>query len=315
MKSTILLNKLTLNMGEMLILPSKWITGFSAGEITFNLTLENKSSYKLGVRPRVSISLPQDERDLSILIAIQNHLGCGYITKDSGDRKVWYYRCDNLEELENKIVPFFTQNNLVLSKQLDFESMTEALKMIRAKEHLTHEGLAKIKELHAQMNSKRDRSNIDHGTIEISNDWLRGFVDAEGSFYASVTPNKTSALGYRVVATFAISQTASEKPVLEAIQSFLGCGFIRTRTPNIPGRLPVCEFQVNAFKDILNVVLPFFNANPLLTTKRLNYLDLEAIMRLVERKEHLSQSGLDQIRTIIAGMNRKREYPKFPLGA
>src|SRR5579862_457587 len=139
MKTSVLFNKLvsyplSFNMGEMLKLPSKWITGFSAGEISFNLTLENKSSYKLGVRPRVSISLPQDERDLSILIAIQNHLGCGYITKDSGDRKVWYYRCDNLEEprswdspgprLENKIVPFFTQNNLVLSKRLDFVSMT-----------------------------------------------------------------------------------------------------------------------------------------------------------------------------------------------
>jgi LAGLIDADG endonuclease len=228
MKTSVLFNKLgsyplSFNMGEMLKLPSKWIAGFSAGEISFNLTLENKSSYKLGLRPRVSISLPQDKRDLSILISIQNHLGCGYITKDSGDRKVWYYRCDNLEELENKIVPFFTQNNLVF------------------------------------------------------------------------TPNKTSALGYRVVATFAISQTASEKLVLEAIQSFLGCGFIRTRSLNIPGRLPVCEFQVNAFKDILNVVLPFFNANPLLTriSKRLNYLDFEAIMRLVERKEHLSQSGLE----------------------
>ena len=168
MRSIILFNKLTLNMGEMLKLPSKWITGFSAGEISFNLTLENKSSYKLGVRPRVSLSLPQDERDLSILIAIQ---------------------------------------------------------------------------------------------------------------------------------------------------TYLGCGFIKTSIPNIPGRLPVCEYQVNSFKDILNVVLPFFNANPLLTTKRLNYLDFEAIMRLVERKEHLSQSGLDQIRTIIAGMNRKRKYPDFSLGA
>ena len=97
-------------------------------------------------------------------------------------------------------------------------------------------------------------------------------MDAEGSFYASVTPNKTSALGYRVVATFAISQTASEKPVLEAIQTYLGCGFIKTSFPNIPGRFPVCEYRVNAIKDILNVVLPFFNANPLLTTKRLNYL-------------------------------------------
>jgi hypothetical protein len=29
MKSTILFKKLTLNLGEMLILPSKWITGFT----------------------------------------------------------------------------------------------------------------------------------------------------------------------------------------------------------------------------------------------------------------------------------------------
>jgi hypothetical protein len=61
MKTSVLFNKLvsyplSLNMGEILKLPSKWITGFSAGEISFNLTLENKSSYKLGVRPRVSIT-------------------------------------------------------------------------------------------------------------------------------------------------------------------------------------------------------------------------------------------------------------------
>ena len=39
-----------------------------------------------------------------------------------------------------------------------------------------------------------------------------------------MTPNKTSALGYRVIATFSITQTACEKPVLEAIQKFLVVG-------------------------------------------------------------------------------------------
>jgi hypothetical protein len=35
----------------MLILPSKWITGFSAGEITFNLTLvPERSSVSAGTR-------------------------------------------------------------------------------------------------------------------------------------------------------------------------------------------------------------------------------------------------------------------------
>jgi len=181
--------------------------------------------------------------------------------------------------------------------------------MIRAKEHLTPEGLAKIQELHAQMNLKRDRSTKGfHGTIEITDQWLQGFVEAEGSFYISVTPNKTSALGYRVVATFSISQTECEKPVLEAIQKHLGCGFIKTKPVTTPGGRPVCEFKVNSFKYLLNKIIPFFDANPLLTTKILNYLDFVTVMRLVERKEHLTQSGLEEIRRIIAGMNRGRNY-------
>jgi len=49
--------------------------------------------------------------------------------------------------------------------------MKKALQLIRGKEHLTPEGLAKIQEIHAQMNLKRDP--IDHGTIEITEDWLR----------------------------------------------------------------------------------------------------------------------------------------------
>jgi len=260
--------------GLTIELPPKWIAGFSAGEISFNLTIETKSSYRLGKRPRVGVSLPQDGRDLPILEAIQNYFGCGYIVKDSGDRAVWIFRCDNPEELETIIVPFFDQFNLVSSKNLDFQDMKKALQMIRGKEHLTPEGLAKIQEIHAQMNLKRDRSTIDHGTIEITEDWLRGFVDAEGSFYSSVTPNKTSALGYRVIATLSITQTVSEKPVLEAIKKYIGCGFIKTKPAKNPGGRAVCEYQVNAFKDILNVIIPFFNANPLLTTKNLNYQDL-----------------------------------------
>jgi uncharacterized protein YunC (DUF1805 family) len=77
-----------------------------------------------------------------------------------------------------------------------------------------------------------------------------------------------------VIATLSITQTVSEKPVLEAIKKYIGCGFIKTKPAKNPGGRAVCEYQVNAFKDILNVIIPFFNANPLLTTKNLNYQDL-----------------------------------------
>jgi hypothetical protein len=107
--------------------------------------------------------------------------------------------------------------------------MKKALQMIRGKEHLTPEGLAKIQEIHAQMNLKRDRSTIDHGSIEITEDWLRGFVDAEGSFYISVTPNKTSALGYRVIATFSsrLRKLAVKNQCLRPFRMILVVGGLR----------------------------------------------------------------------------------------
>jgi hypothetical protein len=86
-------------------------------------SIQNNTKYKLGKRARVQVSLPQHERDLPILVAIQNHMGCGYIVKDSGNRRVWIFRCDNPEELENKILPFFDRFNLVTSNFLDFQDM------------------------------------------------------------------------------------------------------------------------------------------------------------------------------------------------
>ena len=142
------------------------------------------------------------------------------------------------------------------------------------------------------MNSKRDRSNIDHGTIEISNDWLRGFVDAEGSFYASVTPNKTSALGYRVVATFAISQTASEKPVLEAIQSFLGCGFITKDS----GDREVWYYRCDNIEELENKIVPFFTQNNLVLSKRLDFESMTEALKMIRAKEHLTHEGLAKIK-------------------
>lgn len=76
----------------------------------------------------------------------------------------------------------------------------------------------------------------------------------------------------------------------QCLRPFRNFWFIKTKPAKTPGGRAVCEYQVNAFKDILNVIIPFFNANPLLTTKNLNYQDfvtvkdLVAVMRFVARK-------------------------------
>jgi hypothetical protein len=94
-------------------------------------------------------------------------------------------------------------------------------------------------------------------------------------------------------------------------------GHIKTKPAKKPGGRAVCEYQVNAFKDILNVIIPFFNANPLLTTKNLNYQDLVTVMRFgllsglgpdptgwtaarsaaPWRRDGLTKKGLDEIQS------------------
>lgn len=65
-------------------------------------------------------------------------------------------------------------------------------------------------------------------------------------------------------------------------------------------------FVVTKLTDITDKLIPLFNKYPLQGTKRLDYADFVKIAELMKNKAHLTKEGLDQIRQIKAGMNRKR---------
>jgi len=94
---------------------------------------------------------------------------------------------------------------------------------MKNKEHLTQEGLNAIIKISQGMNTKRDYSLLEKTNPIITPEWLLGFVDAEGCFYAKVTPNKTSKLGFRVIVFFSIFQHARDYYILKGIQDFFGC--------------------------------------------------------------------------------------------
>lgn len=67
-------------------------------------------------------------------------------------------------------------------------------------------------------------------------------------------------------------------------------------------------FVVTKLTDITDKLIPLFNKYPLQGTKRLDYADFVKIAELMKTwaVAHLTKEGLDQIRQIKAGMNRKR---------
>jgi len=179
--------------------------------------------------------------------------------------------------------------------------------MMVNKEHLTQKGLDKIKEISQGMNNKRDYSLLDQpgSPVITPAGVILGFVDAEACFYAKVTPNKTSKLGYRVILSFSIFQHERDHSLLESIRNFFGCGSIVVKSK---GKNPSFEFKIVGINDLSSIVLPFFDNNILMTSKLFNYKDFRTIVLMCSNGEHLTLEGLEKIRKISNGMNTGRQY-------
>ena len=287
--------------------PKSWIIGFSEGEITFGLSITGK-------KIKCYISLPQDERDLNVLNNLKQQLNCGFIYKDTGDRKVWYYKVTSLKELSEIIIPLFEKHPLLTTKNFDLQDFKTVIEIMLKGDHLTNKGFNKIKYIHANINTKRNRINLNHNIPKIIDPyWLVGLIDAEGNFYCKVTPNKTSKLGYRVITSFSIAQRAIELPVFEFIKNYLNCGYIVINKARInKGLLPMMEYKIAGLKDLTDKLIPFLNSYPLKTSKLNDYNKFKTIVEMCNKKEHLTINGLNKIRSLIPHneFNRKKYDPQ-----
>lgn len=90
--------------------------------------------------------------------------------------------------------------------------------------------------------------------------WFTGFSDAEGSFLINIKNNT------KVHFVFKITLHIEDIAVLYVIKDKLEVGIVF-----ISGT--TCSFMVHSFQSIINVLLPIFDANSLLTHKQLNYRD------------------------------------------
>jgi hypothetical protein len=68
------------------------------------------------------------------------------------------------------------------------------------------------------------------------------------------------------------------------------------------------DINVLKHKDIVNIIIPFFNKYPIQGVKSMDYSDFVKIAKLMQNKAHLTIEGLEQIKKIKSGMNTNREY-------
>jgi hypothetical protein len=133
-------------------LDAQWIVGFVDGEGCFHVSINAHPEMSVGAQVLPEFTVVQHERDIQVLHALKAHFGCGVVRKNNGDRMA--YRVRGHEHLSKNIVPFFEKHLLKTRKRVDFIKFREIVNLMSRGEHLSSEGVDKIRAIAEQMNRK-----------------------------------------------------------------------------------------------------------------------------------------------------------------
>jgi hypothetical protein len=286
-----------------------YLTGFVDGEGCFSLSIYKQGKNLTGwqVKPIFSISL--HNKDIKLLEAIQRTLKIGKIYKHGVDSI--QYRVSSLKNLQI-ITDHFDSYPLITQKSADYLLFKQAIAIIKNKEHLSIEGLLKLVGIKATLNwglSDKFKESFPLAkpvvrpsviynplNVKIKNlNWIRGFIEAEGSFQVLTQNNRNVSL------RFSITQHTKDEELLKDIATYLNYGRYYKSPTRDEG-----QYLVTVFSDINDKLIPFLNEYPLLGVKKEDYLDFLQIAGLIKSKAHLTDEGLETIKLIKSNMNRKR---------
>ena len=130
--------------------------------------------------------------------------------------------------------------------------------------------------------------------LKIAN-WIVGFVDGEGCFSVSVFKNRTTRSGFQVFPEFVVTQGEKSLNVLENIRNFFGCGGIYVNRRYDNHKENIYRYCVRALKDLNEIIIPFFEINPLQTYKRNDFELFCEVVRLRLNNKHLTPLDLKYI--------------------
>jgi hypothetical protein len=140
--------------------------------------------------------------------------------------------------------------------------------------------------------------------------YLSGYVDGEGCFCVSMNKSTRHRFGWEIRPSFSVSQNGDRAEVLETLKQYFACGTIR------PDRSDkTLKYEVRSLSDLVERVIPHFEAIPLFSSKQRNFELFAEICRLMYQGEHLSDDGFKRIVEMALKMNPsgKRKYTEIEI--
>ena len=275
-----------------------WVTGISDAEGNFSINFNTKTN-----KMTATFKVTQRDHSKEMLFALREFFNCGNVVIDNSKFSTLKFVIGDLNKINTIIIPHFDKYPLVSSKHLDYLDFKKAVGLL-ANKNITlgdKENIEKIKKIKDSMNKKRSVSErydflVNRNTI-LKKEWLRAFVDGEGSFYYYLTNKYANA-------SLEIAQKSHDRPILDSIKKFIEKGYIKP---------PLNSLDADELNKISRIiirdtewVIKFFDTHPLYTRKRLDYEDWKKLVKMKMNKANKNEEGLADMLKIRSGMNSGR---------
>lgn len=147
-----------------------------------------------------------------------------------------------------------------------------------------------------------------HNTQALNNlaNYISGYVDGEGCFCISFSYRpRNIKLGWEIRPSFAVGQNYDRREVLDLMQRYFKCGFMRRDYGD-----KTLKFEVRRIDDLIEKVIPHFERYPLRSAKQKDFLLFAEICRMIKNQRHLDPDGVREIIKLSYRMNGsgKRKY-------
>ena len=136
-------------------LDAQWVVGFVDGEGCFFVGINPHPEMTCQFQVLPEFTVVQHQRDIQLLYALKTFFGCGVVRKNREERMA--FRVRRLEHLIERVIPFFEKHPLKSKKRIDFLKFRDVLHRMVSGEHLTPEGVERIRALASTMNTGRER--------------------------------------------------------------------------------------------------------------------------------------------------------------
>ena len=137
----------------------------------------------------------------------------------------------------------------------------------------------------------------------LPDEYIVGLVDGEGCFYVNVRPQRPHTKKPHVETHFYVKLAESDRHLLQKLKTTFGCGEIYIQRDSRKNHKTCYRYEVNTRRDINEVVIPFFEKNPLRSQKQKDFEVFRDVASIISRNEHKTFKGLEKVQQLKAKMN------------